>query len=214
MVKKLILIWVVGISCCWTNTVWSKTTILVLGDSLSASYGLQQEQGWVALLNNRFNAQHLPYQLINASISGETTAGGLSRLESILTKQSYTYILIELGANDGLRGFSPLLMKNNLLQIIQRAKQHQVQPLLMDIQIPPNYGPRYTQLFHQVFKQLATQEAIPLLPFFMTFIATKPNLIQADGLHPNLQAQAYIVDIMEKELLKVLTIQEKNNAHH
>lgn len=154
------------------------------------------EKGWVSILNKRFKKQNSSIEITNASISGETTAGGLARLSKLLTQKNYDYLIIELGANDGLRGFPPKTIKNNLLQISQLAKQSNINVALFDIKIPPNYGPRYNQMFNQVFIDVARQENIPLLPFFMEQVALKPELMQADQLHPNEQAQSYISDLV------------------
>ena len=181
------------------------SSILILGDSLSASFGLKENQGWVYQLNQILNQQKSPYTLINASISGETTGGALARLPNILAKQNLDYLLIELGGNDGLRGFPPKLIKNNLLQITALAQQQNIKVLLMSIKIPPNYGERYNQLFNQIFVEVAQQHDIPLLPFFMETIAIKPELMQADGIHPNLAAQPSIVEVMEQTLTKIIT---------
>jgi len=181
------------------------SSILILGDSLSASFGLKENQGWVYRLNQTLKQKNSPYTLINASISGETTGGALSRLPGILASQEIDYLLIELGGNDGLRGFPPKLIKNNLLQIIKLAQQENVKTLLMDIKIPPNYGQRYNQLFQQTFKEVAKQAKIPLLPFFMEKIAINPKLMQNDGIHPNLPAQALIEQFMEETLNSIIT---------
>nr|WP_274054968.1 arylesterase [Thalassomonas haliotis] len=180
------------------------SSIVLLGDSLSASYGMQQNEGWVSLLNQTLHQQNAPFLITNASISGETTAGGLSRLPGILSKEKVDYLLIELGGNDGLRGFPPKLIKNNLLQIIQLAKAKDIPVAIMNIRIPPNYGPRYNQLFTDTFAQVAKEEDIPLLQFFMEDIATNPKLMQADGIHPNQAAQPLIVEVMHKQLNQLL----------
>ena len=175
-------------------------SIVVLGDSLSAGYGMKQEQGWIHLLNQRVSELESPYHIINASISGETTAGGLARLPKILEKEKIDHLVIELGGNDGLRGFPPKLIKNNLLQIIQLAKDKNIDIALMQIKIPPNYGPKYNQLFVKVFQDLATANNIPLLTFFMEDIAINPTLMQKDGIHPNVTAQPLIADNMAEQL--------------
>lgn len=158
---------------------------------------MKQNQGWVYLLNQQLSTDQAGYKIINASISGETTAGGLARFPDILTKQSFDYLVIELGGNDGLRGFPPHVIKNNLLQIISLAKAQNINVRLMEIQIPPNYGPRYNKMFTNVFKEVAQETGVPLMPFFMEKIAIDPNLMQADGIHPNEQAQSKIVDIVK-----------------
>jgi acyl-CoA thioesterase-1 len=182
------------------NHISEPLSILLLGDSLSASFGMKENQGWVYQLNQLLQQQKSPYTLINASISGETTAGGLTRLPRILAKQNIDYLLVELGGNDGLRGFPPSLIKNNLLQIIQLAQQKSIKVLLMDIKIPPNYGTRYNKLFNQTFTNAANISNISLLPFFMESIAIKPELMQSDGIHPNIKAQPLIVTFMKQQL--------------
>ena len=184
----------------------ANSRILLLGDSLSASYGMKQNQGWVYLLNQQLKTNNAGYQIINASISGETTAGGLSRLPGILSKESIDYLLIELGGNDGLRGFPPKLIKNNLLQIIDLAKQKNITVFLMDVKIPPNYGPRYNKMFGQVFADVAKEKEVQLLPFFLNSIAVHPELMQNDGIHPTAEAQAKIVEVMDKTLADIINV--------
>ena len=186
-----------------SKTVTASTSILLLGDSLSASYGMQQQQGWVHKLNKQLIKEQANYSIINASISGETTAGGLSRFPAILSKESFDILVIELGGNDGLRGFPPHVIKNNLLQIINLAKAKQIKVYLMNIRIPPNYGPRYNQLFQNVFTEVANETQVALLPFFMESIAIRPELMQADGIHPNIKAQPQIVEIMKQQFNSV-----------
>lgn len=161
---------------------------------------MKQNQGWVYQLNQALQQQNAGYILQNASISGETTSGGLTRLPRILAEQNIDYLLIELGGNDGLRGFPPKLIKNNLLQIISLAQQQGIKVLLMEIKIPPNYGARYNKLFNQVYTDVAAQTHVTLLPFFMEKIAIKPELMQTDGIHPNVAAQPIIVDFMKQQL--------------
>ncbi|WP_445426544.1 arylesterase [Alishewanella sp. HL-SH06] len=172
---------------------------MILGDSLSAAYGLQESQGWPALL-----AEKTELTLINASISGETTGGALARLPALLKEHQPTWVLVELGGNDGLRGFTPQLIEDQLQQIIITAKQHNAQPILMQIRIPPNYGPRYVERFTAIYPTLAEQHQIPLWPFFMDEIAIKPELMMQDGIHPNAKAQPIIRDLM-KELISSLS---------
>lgn len=186
-----------------SKTVTASSSILLLGDSLSASYGMQQQQGWVHILNKQLIKEQANYSIINASISGETTAGGLSRFPAILSKESFDILVIELGGNDGLRGFPPHVIKNNLLQIINLAKAKQIKVYLMNIRIPPNYGPRYNQLFQNVFTEVANETQVALLPFFMESIAIRPELMQADGIHPNIKAQPQIVEIMKQQFNSV-----------
>lgn len=186
------------------SNAFAQTRILILGDSLSASYQMKQSEGWVHRLQQRFNSQNKPIKLINASISGETTAGGLARLDKILQSQNPHMLLVELGGNDGLRGFPVKKAKQNLLQIIQKARAQDVIPAIMQVRIPPNFGPRYTKMFEGIYPVIAKEQKIPLVPFFMDQIAIHPELIMADGLHPNVKAMPQITDIMEKEILKLV----------
>ncbi|MBU1310120.1 MAG: arylesterase [Gammaproteobacteria bacterium] len=169
--------------------------LLILGDSLSAAYGMQQHEGWAHLLQ-----QNTHWQLINASISGETTAGGLARLPALLTQHKPDAVLIELGGNDGLRGFPVATAKSNLNEIISLVKQHNATPVLMQIRIPPNYGPRYVQQFSAIYPQLAEQQQVTLWPFFMDNIATNSELMLPDGIHPNQAAQPLISKFVGKLL--------------
>ncbi len=171
-------------------------TLLILGDSLSAGYGLSQQQSWVHLLQQQLTQQNKGWTLVNASISGETSGGGLARLPALLEQHKPDYVLIELGANDGLRGFPVPQIESNLTAMVAQIKQQQSKALLMQIRIPPNYGPRYTKLFTDLYPKIAREQQIPLWPFFMETIALKQQWMQADGLHPNLEAQPVIADLM------------------
>ncbi|MDF0535126.1 arylesterase [Shewanella yunxiaonensis] len=167
-------------------------TLLVLGDSLGASYGVDESKGWVEGLRKA-----LPeHTIINGSVSGETTAGGLRRLPGLLQSSHPDVVLIELGGNDGLRGFSPRELKNNLSRIIDLSRQSDAEVLLSQVMVPPNYGPRYEKAFTAVYDELAKQESVTLIPFFMTKIAPHPELMQRDGIHPNEQAQPQITSFM------------------
>ncbi len=161
---------------------------------------MKPEQGWVSLLNNQLAEQNANYFIHNASISGETTTGGLARLPNILANETIDYLLIELGGNDGLRGYSPKLIKNNLLQMIKLAQDKNIPVALMQIKITPNYGPRYNQMFEQVFVDVANEAAVPLLPFFVEQVATNSTLMLPDGIHPNAKAQPIIAEFMDKQL--------------
>ena len=172
----------------------SSRSILILGDSLSAAYGIKVEQGWVALMEHQIKAQGFSYRIINASISGETTGGGLARLEALLKQHQPELLIIELGANDGLRGFPVKLMKSNLDAMIMMGQKYQTRTLLIGVQIPLNYGPRYTRAFENVFVELSQQHQLPLLPSLMGDIPLNAALMQADGLHPHADAQPLIRD--------------------
>ena len=184
------------------------SNILLLGDSISASYGMKPTQGWVHLLNRKLNEQNQPYTIINASVSGETTSGGLSRLAGILANQDVDHLLIELGGNDGLRGYSPKLIKNNLLQMVKLAQDKNIKVSMIQIKITPNYGPRYNKMFEQVFEDVAKASNITLLPFFMEAVATDKSLMQADGIHPNAEAQPIIADYVEQQLNNLMTMEQ------
>jgi acyl-CoA thioesterase I len=171
-------------------------TLLILGDSLSAGYGLSQQQSWVHLLQQKLDQQDSSWTLVNASISGETSGGGLARLPALLKQHKPDYVLIELGANDGLRGFPVPQLENNINAMVTQIKQQQSKAVLMQIRIPPNYGPRYTKLFTDLYPKISKEHQIPLWPFFMETIALKQQWMQADGLHPNLEAQPVIADLM------------------
>jgi len=165
---------------------------------------MQQNQGWVSLLNNRLALEKASFKIINASVSGETTSGGLTRLEGILTSEKFDHLIIELGGNDGLRGYSPKSIKNNLLQMINIAKQYKVPVSLMKIKITPNYGPRYNKMFEELFDQLADEQQVNLLPFFMEQVALDKTLMQADGIHPNEKAQPIIANYVYQQLTTLM----------
>ena len=168
--------------------------ILVYGDSLSASYGVAQQQGWVAFLQKKLNESHYKYTIVNASISGETTSGGLTRFASTLAKTKPSIVILELGANDGLRGLPVIDMSNNLSNMIIQSKKAKTKVLLIGMKIPPNYGQKYTEAFSNTYSQLSQQHKIALVPFMLENIAVNPKLIQDDGLHPNTLGQPMILD--------------------
>lgn len=186
------------------NTAWATQSILLLGDSVSAGYQMSPEQSWAYLLNQRLIKEKAPYRLINASISGETTSGGLSRLPAILANEKIDHLLIELGGNDGLRGYSPKKIKSNLLQMITIAQAQDIKVSLIKIKIPPNYGPNYLKLFEQVFDQVAQEKSVTLFPFFMEQIAEDKELMMSDGIHPNVKAQPLIADIVGAQLTQMM----------
>jgi acyl-CoA thioesterase I len=169
-------------------------TIVVLGDSISAGFGIEVQQGWVALLQNRLAAQHSPYVISNESISGDTSAGGLARIDDALRRHKPQIVLIELGANDGLRGLSPEAMKANLTEIVKRTEKTGAKVLLLAMKIPPNYGKRYIEMFYNIYPQLAAELKVPYVPFILEDVALKAELMQADGLHPNALAQPMVAE--------------------
>lgn len=168
--------------------------ILVLGDSLSAGYGIEVEEGWVEMLNQRLERQGYPHQVVNASVSGETTEGGLKRLPRLLEAHQPEWVLLGLGGNDGLRGYPVKKMKANLAEAIEQSRKAGAQVLLLGIQIPPNYGRRYTDQFTSVYPKLAEEEDVALVPFMLEGVATKREMMQNDGIHPNAQAQPAILN--------------------
>src|SRR5664279_3765041 len=155
--------------------------IVVLGDSISAGYGIEVEEGWVALLQKKLFESSSNYSISNASISGDTSAGGLARIDQILTAQNPGIILLQLGANDGLRGLPPVQMKKNLAGIVHRAQKTGAKVILLGMKIPPNYGKRYVDMFYNVYPQLAKELDIPIVPFILEDIALNKDLMQADG---------------------------------
>lgn len=168
--------------------------ILVLGDSLSAAYGMPVEHGWVALLAARYAATAAAPQIVNASISGETTSGGLERLPALLAAHRPDVVVLELGANDGLRGLPVADMEANLARMIELAQAAHARVLLLGMRIPPNYGPRYTDRFHASYATLAARYGVPLVPFFLDGVAGDPALVQDDGLHPRAEAQPRMLE--------------------
>lgn len=181
----------------------SMGTILIVGDSISSAYGFQTESGWAHLLSLKVTQEKKSYQVINASISGDTTINGLNRFNSLLNKYHPQIIIIELGGNDGLRGLSVEIMKHNLIQMIKMS-QPESKILLAGMKIPPNYGKRYTEAFYQVYQDLAIEYSVELIPFLLDGIGGKPELMQADGIHPNAKAQSLILASVWKKLKTML----------
>lgn len=182
----------------------NSTTLLIVGDSLSAGYQMSVEQSWPFLLTDQLTKLDKSTTVINSSISGDTTGNGLARLPALLEEHKPTTVLIELGANDGLRGFSPRLIKRNLKQMISLIEAQNAQPLLMQIHISPNYGKRYTQAFSSLYTQLSEEGELPLLPFFLEEVIKKPQWMKQDGLHPTAQAQPWIAEFMAEKLAPYL----------
>ncbi|MEW6353494.1 MAG: arylesterase [Pseudomonadota bacterium] len=171
-----------------------KPVILVLGDSLSAAYGMEHNTGWVSLLQKRLTSQDYPHRIVNASISGDTTSGALARVDRALDEHRPAIVIVELGGNDGLRGLPVDAMRANLAAIIERSLARGARVLLVGMQLPPNYGPAYTKRFRQVYVDLARHYSVTLLPFLLEGIADKPELMQTDGVHPRAPAQARIME--------------------
>ncbi|SLM63924.1 multifunctional acyl-CoA thioesterase I and protease I and lysophospholipase L1 [Dickeya aquatica] len=185
-------------------------TLLVLGDSLSAGYRMAANQAWPALLHANWQSRPdtSAIHVVNASISGDTATQGLARVPALLQQHQPRWVLIELGGNDGLRGFPPQNLERDLGEIITRIKAANSQPLLMQIRLPANYGKRYTESFSAVYPRVAKTFDVPLLPFFMEQVYLKPEWMQDDGIHPNRDAQPFIADVMAKQLEPVVA------AHH
>ena len=172
----------------------AQSTLLIVGDSLSAAYGVQTDEAWVALLRARLDSEGLEqWEVVNASISGETTDGGLRRLPRLLKQNTPDVVVIELGGNDGLRGFPPQVIENNLARMIEQVREAGAQPLLVGMQIPPNYGERYTQAFAGIFPKLARQYDTALVEFFLAGIYDQDGMMQDDGIHPTAEAQSQLL---------------------
>ena len=187
--------------CCLVLTVQvhasplsDQKTLLVFGDSLSAAYGIDSRKGWVALLQEKLADSHPQWQVVNASIGGETTAGGVSRLSEALEAHTPDLILLQLGANDGLRGLPLKGMKNNLSQMITLSQQQHADVLLFEMRIPPNYGSVYSRRFQGAFSELSVQHGIQLVPFFLDGVAGNAALNQSDGIHPVASAQPILLE--------------------
>ncbi|HUQ10215.1 MAG TPA: arylesterase [Steroidobacteraceae bacterium] len=169
-------------------------TIVVLGDSLSAGYGIKIQEGWVNLLAQRLTAEGYGYKVVNASVSGETTQGGVSRLPRVLELHRPEIVIVELGGNDGLRGLPLASSRENLQRSIELAKDAHAKVLLVGMMIPPNYGQRYAQEFRDIFTSLAKVNAVPLVPFLLDEVALKSDLMQDDGIHANARGQPRMLD--------------------
>ena len=196
--KHLIIRSLVGFLACWSCLLASAApadyTLMVFGDSLSASYGIDEDAGWVNLLAIQIEDSQLPFEVVNGSVSGETTTGGLSRLPSMLDSYAPELVILELGGNDGLRGLPLAQMRENLAAMVNLIEQSGAAVLLAGIQIPPNYGPRYTIPFFELYAELAKEKNLALVPFLIDGIPQQPELIQSDGIHPVAEAQSIILD--------------------
>ena len=181
----------------------AERTILVFGDSLSAGYGIRQDAAWPVLLGERLNREARNYTVVNASISGETTAGGHARLKSVLIKYKPAILVLALGANDGLRGLPISEMRRNLSAMVNLAKRRGVRVLLVGMRLPPNYGP-YADAFQAAFREVAAATHTPLVPFLLDGVAERPEQFQADNLHPTADAQPRLLDNVWPALLPIL----------
>ena len=178
--------------------------LLILGDSISAGYGLKESENWVQLLETSLNASSIELKIINSSISGDTTTGGLSRIESDLREHNPNYVLVELGGNDALRGYPIEKIKTNLLKIIDASTAAGANPIIMQIRIPPNYGKNYVTAFESIYSEIAVEKNIPKMSFILEKVALDKSLMQLDGIHPNSKAQPVIAKQIEIELKKII----------
>lgn len=178
--------------------------MLVFGDSLSAAYGFERNAGWVGLLEQKLAREKPGLRVVNASVSGETTSGGLRRIGPALAEHAPAIVILELGANDGLRGLPVAQMRHNLAEIIRQSRRGGARVLLVGMKIPPNYGPAYTRKFSETYPELAREFRLPLVPFLLEDVAGKPELTQPDGLHPLARAQPRILDNVWPVLKKML----------
>lgn len=178
--------------------------VLLIGDSLSAGYGLEQAEAWVHLLQNKYDENNKAIILINTAISGQTTDNALLKIDMWLKVHQPSHVLIELGGNDGIRGFPVKLLQKHLTELVDKSLQQGAKVALMEIQIPPNLGPRYSKMFIESYSKVAKETGAYLMPYFMTQVAVDSSLMQNDNLHPNAKAQPMIRDFMYNEIDKWL----------
>ena len=178
--------------------------LLILGDSISAGFGLKESENWVELFNKSTDAEKMNIKMINSSVSGDTTIGGLSRIGNDLKLYKPEYVLIELGGNDALRGYPLKQIKTNLLKIVDASLESKAKPLIMQIKIPPNYGKKYVQAFENIYLEISNEKDIPLLTFLLEKVALDQSLMQPDGIHPNEKAQPIIAEQIKLELSEII----------
>lgn len=181
-------------------------TVLVVGDSISAAFGLETQEGWVALLEERLLEHNPEFKVVNASISGETTGGGFARFPQLLSQHQPDYVIIELGGNDGLRGLSLTQMSSNLTGMVQQAKQQGAVVLLLGMRLPGNYGQRYTEAFYNVYQQIAERENVAVVDFFLAGVGGEEGMMQADGVHPTQMAQPRLLENAWQRLAPLLQL--------
>ncbi|BAP14298.1 MAG: esterase [Alcanivorax borkumensis] len=167
--------------------------VLILGDSISAAYGIEKSSGWVALMDRQLKERCPDFPVINASVSGETTAGGKARLPTLLARHKPDLVVVELGGNDGLRGLSPMVMASNLKQMISLSRQAEADVVLLGMRIPPNYGQQYTALFERQYRDVAQSTSVPWVPFFLEGVIEQ-GWMQGDGIHPTIEAQPLLLE--------------------
>ena len=180
--------------------------ILIFGDSLSAEYGLKRSSGWVSLLQDRLKAEGFPFRIVNASISGETTAGGLTRLPALIKKHQPAAVVLQLGANDGLRGLPVSQTERNLKRMLEISTAQGAQALILGIRVPPNYGPDYARQFDGVFRKIGQETRTPVVPFLLEGFADRVDYFQTDGIHPNERAQPMMLETVWPVLKPVLVV--------
>jgi acyl-CoA thioesterase-1 len=200
----MVLRYVLLFACLAAAPAHGAQAIVIFGDSLSAGYGLPQGAGWVDLLQQRLRREKLDYDIVNASISGETTFGGRNRIEAVLREHKPAVVVVELGANDGLRGNAIETTRANLAAIVAACRKAGAKVLVVGMRIPPNYGPVYTRRFEAVFAEVARQQNASLVPFMLDGFADRREMFQADGIHPNEQAQPRVLDNVYKRLRGLL----------
>jgi acyl-CoA thioesterase-1 len=198
------MLWVVTLGILVPAVVFATPKLLILGDSLSAAYGIPADAGWVSLLQRRLQTDGHAYEIVNSSISGETTSGALSRLPNVLKRHEPEVVVVELGANDGLRGFDLSRTREQLRAIIDLVESAGARVLLLGVKLPANYGSVYGEKFHQIYLDLAAQEHVALVPFFLSGFAEDRRLMQADGVHPTAEAQPLILDNVWRALVPLL----------
>ena len=203
----LLLLWSIAAAAVDTD---EPPTILVLGDSLSAGYGIASGSGWVDLLERRLRDEGYPHRVVNASISGDTSRGALARVERALEHHRPNLLIIELGGNDGLRGIPAREMHANLGAIIDRGRAAGAQTLLVGVRLPPNYGPAFTEKFHAVYGRLAEEKGVAWVPFLLKGVALRAEWMQADGLHPTAEGQPTLLENVWRSLSPLLAEKEKN----
>lgn len=206
MMRRFVLLWSVFL-CAVLGLVTPGAmarTLLVYGDSLSSGYGLPGEKAWVSLLSERLKQQRMDYTVANASISGETTLGGLKRINATLAQHKPAIVLLALGGNDGLRGQSVDAMRKNLEAIVEACRKSKSQVVLIGMRLPPNYGSTYADKFHAVFSDMAKRHKLPLVPFLLEGFGDKPEWFQADGIHPAVRAQPLMLEAVWKTLQPLL----------
>ncbi|WP_165666249.1 arylesterase [Metapseudomonas otitidis] len=169
-------------------------TVLVVGDSISAALGLETSQGWVSLLQEKLDSERIDHRVVNASISGDTSAGGAARLPALLGEHKPEVVIIELGGNDGLRGQPPAQLQQNLASMVEQSRQAGAKVLVLGMRLPPNYGKRYTDAFARVFSDVAKEQQVPLVPFFLEGVGGVEGMMQADGIHPAAGAQPRLLE--------------------